>query len=160
MSLRSNIPDPYDMNEQRSLWAEVALQEAASKASGPQALADTRKLDNVAASFSCDLAYLADKRGWKLVNLLRVARARYDLEAEGVGEQFDGFEQLVPAYEPPEKPVQKALDRDAEDARADEILLQERARSAEARRAHEYIPTSVLRTYTSSERLWRTRFLS
>jgi len=52
-----------------------------------------------------------------LVSLLPVARARYDLEAEGVGEQFDGFEQLVPAYEPPEKPVQNAPDRDAEDAR-------------------------------------------
>ena len=34
--------------------------------------------------------------GSKLVNLLRVARARYDLETEGRGEQFDGFEQLVP----------------------------------------------------------------
>jgi hypothetical protein len=68
MSLRSNIPDPDDTNEQRSLWAEVALQE-------------------------------------------------FYLEAEGVGEQFDGFEQLVPAYEPPEKPVQNAPDRDAEDAR-------------------------------------------
>jgi hypothetical protein len=54
MSLRSNIPDPYDMNEQRSLWAEVALQEFASKVSGPQALADTCKLDNMAASFLCE----------------------------------------------------------------------------------------------------------
>jgi hypothetical protein len=34
----------------------------ASKVSGPQALADTRKLDNVAASFLCDLADLADER--------------------------------------------------------------------------------------------------
>ena len=40
MSLRSNIPDPYDMNEQRSLWAEVALREFASEVSGPQVLAD------------------------------------------------------------------------------------------------------------------------
>jgi len=54
-------------------------------------MADTPNLDHVAASFLCDLAHLADERGWKLVDLLRVARARYDLETESRGEQFDGF---------------------------------------------------------------------
>jgi hypothetical protein len=76
MSLRINIPDPDDMNEQRALWAEVALREFAYEVSGPQAMADTRNLDNVAADFLCDLAHLADQRGWKLVDLLRVARPR------------------------------------------------------------------------------------
>jgi hypothetical protein len=41
VSLRINIPDPDDMNEQRSLWAEVALREFAFEVSGrPQAIAD------------------------------------------------------------------------------------------------------------------------
>jgi len=56
-----------------------------------------RELDNVAASFLCDLAQRANERGWKLVDLLRVARARYGLETEDRGKQFDGFEELVPA---------------------------------------------------------------
>jgi hypothetical protein len=118
MSFRTNIPDPDDMNEQRALWAEVALREFAQEVSGPQAMADTRELDNVAASFLCDLAHLADERGWKLVDLLRVARARYDLETEGRGEQFDGFEQLVPPkYESARKPVQSAGINEGEDER-------------------------------------------
>jgi hypothetical protein len=72
--------------------------------------ADMRELDNAAASFLCDLAHLADERGWNLVYLLRVARARYNLETEGRGE-FDGFEDLVPPrYESPRKPVQSAGD--------------------------------------------------
>jgi len=96
MSLRTNIPDPDDMNEQRALWAEVALREFAFEVSGPQAMAETCNLDHVAINFLCDLAHLADQRGWKLVDLLRVARARYDLETESQGEQFDGFEELVP----------------------------------------------------------------
>jgi len=113
-----NIPDPDDLNEQRALWAEVALRELAYEISGPQALSDMRELDNVAASFLCDLAHLADERGWKLVELLRVARARYDLETEGRGEQFDGFEDLVPPrYESPRKPVQYAEIDEAEDER-------------------------------------------
>jgi hypothetical protein len=58
MSLRSNIPDPDGMNEQRAAWAEVALLEFASEVSGPQSLADTRELDNVAASFLCDSSAL------------------------------------------------------------------------------------------------------
>jgi hypothetical protein len=80
-------------------------------------MADTRNLDNVAASFLCHLAHLADERGWKLVDLLRVTCARYDLETEGRGEQFDGFEQLVPAYGPAKKTVQSAPVEDANDAR-------------------------------------------
>jgi hypothetical protein len=118
MSLRSNIPDPDDMNEQRALWAEVALREFAYEVNGPQAMADTLNLDNVATSFLCDLAHLADERGWKLVDLLRVARARYDLETESRGKQFDGFEQLVqPRYESPRKPAQSAGIDEAEDER-------------------------------------------
>jgi hypothetical protein len=117
MSLRTNIPDPDDMNEQRALWAEVALRELAYEVSGPQAMADTCNLDNVAASFLCDLAHLADESGWKLVHVLRVARARYDLETEGRGEQFDGFEQLVPPYESPQKPGRNAGIDEAEDER-------------------------------------------
>ena len=105
--MRTNVPDPDDMNEQRALWAKVALRELAIQVSGPEAFADMRQLDNVAANFLCDLAHLADQRGRKLVDLLRVARARYDPETESRGEQFDGFDQLVPpAYEPPKKPVQ------------------------------------------------------
>jgi len=118
MSLHINIPDPDDMNEQRALWAEVGLREIAYEVSGPQGMADTRNLDNVAASFLCDLAHLADERGWKLVELLRVARARYDLETEGQGEQFEGFEQLVSlAYGAAKKTVRSASVNDAEDAR-------------------------------------------
>jgi len=119
MSLHSNIPDPGDMNEQRSLWAEVALLEFAFEVGGPQSLADTRELDNVAASFLCNLAHLADDRGWKVVNLLRVACARYDLDTESRGEQFDGFEQLVPsAYGPAKKKdVQSAPVEEEDDAR-------------------------------------------
>jgi hypothetical protein len=117
LSLRTNIPDPDDMNLQRALWAKAALREFAIQVSGPQALSDMRELDNVAASFLCDLAHLADERGWKLVDLLRVARARYDLETESRGEQFDGFEQLVPPrYESPRKPMQRAgADEDDEE---------------------------------------------
>jgi hypothetical protein len=64
----------------------------------------------------CDLAHLADERGWKLVKLLRVARARYDLETENRGEQFDSFEELVPPkYESRKKPVQSAGIDEAED---------------------------------------------
>jgi hypothetical protein len=48
MSLRPNIPDPDEMNEQRALWAEVALREFAYEISGPQGMADTPNLDNVA----------------------------------------------------------------------------------------------------------------
>jgi hypothetical protein len=78
----------------------------------------TLNFDRVAASFLCDLVHLADERGWKLVDLLRVARARYDLETEGRGGQFDGFEQLVPPkYESPTKPVQGAGMDEAEDER-------------------------------------------
>jgi hypothetical protein len=117
VSLRINIPDPDDMNEQRSLWAEVALREFAFVASGPQAMADPNNLDHVAISFLCDLAHLADNRGWKLVDLLRIARARYDLETESRGEQFDGFEQLVPPAEPAKKTVQSASVEDENDAR-------------------------------------------
>jgi len=68
---RINIPDPDDMNEQRSLWAEVALRQFVVEVSGPQALVDTNNLDDVAIDFLCDLAHLADLRGWKLVKLLR-----------------------------------------------------------------------------------------
>ena len=72
-------------------------------------MADTPNLDNEAASLLCDLAHLADERGWKLVELLRVARARYDLKTESRGEQFEGFEELVPPrYESSKKPVQSA----------------------------------------------------
>jgi hypothetical protein len=118
MSLHTNIPDPDDMNEQRALWAEVALREFAYEVNGPHAMADTCNLDNVADSFLCDLAHLADVRGWKLVDLLRVARARYDLETEGQGEQFDTFEDLVPPrYESPKKPVQSAQIDEAEGER-------------------------------------------
>jgi hypothetical protein len=116
MSLHTNIPDPDDMNEQRALWAEVALREFAYEISGPQGMADTPNLDNVTTSLLCDLAHLADARGWKLVELLRVARARYDLETESRGEQFDGFEELVPPrYESSRKPVQSAGIEDARD---------------------------------------------
>jgi hypothetical protein len=94
------------------------LREFAFVASGPQVMADPNNLDHVAISFLCDLAHLADQRGWKLVDLLRVARARYDLETESRGEQFDGFEQLVPpAYEPAKKTVQSASVEDENDAR-------------------------------------------
>jgi hypothetical protein len=118
MSLRTNIPDPDDMNLQRALWAKAALREFAIQVSGPQALSDMRELDNVAASLLCDLAHLADERGWKLVDLLRVARARYNLETESRGEQFDGFEDLVPPrYESPRKPAQYAEIDEAEDER-------------------------------------------
>jgi hypothetical protein len=118
VSLHTNIPDPDDMNLQRALWAKAALREFAIEVSGPQALSDMRELDNVAASFLCDLAHLADERGWKLVDLLRVARARYDLETESRGEQFDGFEQLVqPRYESQRKPAQSAGIDEAEDER-------------------------------------------
>jgi len=118
MSLRNNIPDPDDMYEQRSLWAEVALREFAFEVSGPKALADTNNLDHVAIDFLCDLAHLADQRGWKLTDLLRVARARYDLNTESRGEQFESFEQLVaPAYEPPKKPVQSTGVDAVDDAR-------------------------------------------
>jgi hypothetical protein len=75
MSFRTNIPDPDDMNLKRALWAKAALREFAIQVSGPQALSDMRELDNVAASLLCDLAHLAHARGWKLVDLLRVARA-------------------------------------------------------------------------------------
>jgi hypothetical protein len=106
------------MNDQRAAWAEVALREYAYEVSGPRAMADDRHLDNVAADLLCDLAHIADERGWKLVDLLRVARARYDLETEGQGEQFDGFEQLVPPrYESPRKPVQSAGINEGEDER-------------------------------------------
>jgi len=70
MSLHTNIPDPDDINEQRARWAEVALREFAFEVSGPQGMADTRNLDKVATSLLCDLAHLADERGWKLVDLL------------------------------------------------------------------------------------------
>jgi hypothetical protein len=54
----------------------------------------------ISTTWSLASAHLADERGWKLVDLLRVARARYDLETESRGEQFDGFEELVlPRYE-------------------------------------------------------------
>jgi len=53
-----------------------------------------------------------------LVDLLRVARARYDLDTESRGEQFDGFEQLVPsAYGPAKKDVQSAPVEEEDDAR-------------------------------------------
>jgi hypothetical protein len=52
------------MNLQRALWAKAALREFAIQVNGPQALSDMRELDNVAASFLCDLAHLADQRGW------------------------------------------------------------------------------------------------
>jgi hypothetical protein len=65
MSLHTDIPDPDDMNEQRALWAEVALREFEYEVNGPQAMADTPNLDNVAASFLCNLSHLADGRGWK-----------------------------------------------------------------------------------------------
>jgi hypothetical protein len=53
-----------------------------------------------------------------LVDLLRVACARYGLETEDRGEQFDGFEQLVPPkYESPKKPVRRAGNDEAEDER-------------------------------------------
>ena len=118
MSLRINIPDPDDMNEQRAAWAEVALREHAYEVSGPQAMADTNNLDNVAINFLCDLAHLPDQRGWKLVNLLRRARASYDLETENRGEQFDGFEQLVPPrIESSRKPVKSAGSDEAENER-------------------------------------------
>jgi hypothetical protein len=114
--MRTNLPDPDDMNEQRALWAEVALREFAYEISGPQGMADTPNLDNVVASLLCDLAHLADERGWKLVDLLRVARGRYDLETESRGEQFDGFEELVPPrYGSSRKPVQSAGIEDARD---------------------------------------------
>jgi hypothetical protein len=74
LSHRTKIPDPDEMNEQCASWAKAALREFAIQVNGPQALSDTRNLDNVAASFLCDLA-LADERGWKLVDLLRVAHA-------------------------------------------------------------------------------------
>ena len=90
-----NLPDPDDMNEQRAAWAEIALREFAYEVNGPQAMTDDSHLDHVAADFLCDLAHLADTRGWKLVDLLRVARARYSLETEDQGIQFDGFEQLA-----------------------------------------------------------------
>jgi len=78
-------------------------------------MAGSSNLDNIAADFLCDLAHLADQRGWKLVDLLRVARARYDLDTESRGKQFDRFEQLVPpSYESPRKPVQSAGIDDAE----------------------------------------------
>jgi len=96
VSLRTNISGPDDMNLQRARWAKAALREFAIQVSGPQALFDMRALDNVVASFFRDLAHLADVRGWRLVDLLRVARARYDLKTEGHGEQFDRFEDLVP----------------------------------------------------------------
>jgi len=81
-------------------------------------MADTLNLDSVATSFLCDLEHLADQRGWKLVNLLRPARARYDLENESRGEQFEGFEQLVPpTYESPKKPAQSAGIDEVEDER-------------------------------------------
>jgi len=113
-----DIPDPDDMNEQRALWAEVALREFAFEVSGSQALADIKNLDHVAIDFLCDLAHLADLRGWKLIDLLRVARARYDLSTESQGEQFVGFEQLVPpASEATKKPVQTAGIDEADDAR-------------------------------------------
>src|ERR1043166_8170464 len=106
-----NIPDPDEMNEQRAAWAEIGLREFALETSGPQALRPECNLDSVAISFLCNLAHLSDQRGWKLVDLLRVARARYDLETESQGEQFDGFEQLVPpAHKPVKKPVQSARD--------------------------------------------------
>jgi hypothetical protein len=118
MSLRTNIPDPDDMNEQGAAWAEVALREFAYEVSGPRAMADTLNLDSVATSFLCDLAHLANECGWRLVDLLRVARARYDLETESRGEQFDRFEELVPPrYEPPKKPVQSAGIDEAEGER-------------------------------------------
>jgi hypothetical protein len=118
MSLHTNIPDPDDMNEQRALWAEVALREFAYEISGPQGMADTPNLDNVTTSLLCDLAHLADARGWKLVDLLRVARARYDLETLSNGEQFNSFEQLVaPRYESPRRPVQSADIDEAEGER-------------------------------------------
>src|ERR1700758_3061520 len=49
MSLHTDIPDPDDMNEQRALWAEVALREFEYEVSGPQGMADTSNLDNVAS---------------------------------------------------------------------------------------------------------------
>jgi len=53
-----------------------------------------------------------------LGDLLRVARARYDLNTESRGEQFDGFEQLVPPVdESPKRPVQSAGIAEADDAR-------------------------------------------
>jgi hypothetical protein len=61
----TNIPDPDDMNLQRALWAKAALREFAIEVSGPQALSDMRELDNVAVSFMCDLAHLADERRWE-----------------------------------------------------------------------------------------------
>jgi len=103
------------LNAQRALWPEIALREFAYEVSGPQALAETRNLENLAADFLCDLAHLADPRGWKLVDLLRVARARYDLATESRGEQFDGFEQLMPpAYGSAKKRVQSASLNDEE----------------------------------------------
>jgi len=73
MSLRTNIPDPDDMNEQRALWAKVALREFALEISGPEAAG---YLDHVAIDFLCDLAHLADQRAWKLVDLLPAWRGR------------------------------------------------------------------------------------
>src|SRR5215470_2585619 len=77
----TNIPDPDEMNEQRALWCKAALRQY------PHAVGDLRQLDNVAANFLADLAHLADECGWKLVELLRRARASYDLETEDHGEQ-------------------------------------------------------------------------
>jgi len=82
VSLRTNIPDPDDMNEQRSLWAEVGLREFASEISGPMALTNVSNLHHFAIDLLCNLAHLAYQHGWKLVDLLRVARTRYDLNTE------------------------------------------------------------------------------
>src|SRR5438105_287733 len=95
VKMPTNLPDPDELNDERAHWAETALRGFAYEVSGPQGLEDLRQLDHVASNFLCDLAHLADQRGWKLVDVLRVARAAYELETEGQGEQFDGFEQLV-----------------------------------------------------------------
>src|SRR5947209_18974900 len=87
-------PTP-NMNDQRANWAEAALRHYAVQVSGPHAFEDMCNADEVVANVLCDLAHLADERGWRLVDLLRIARSRYELETESQGEQFDNFEQLV-----------------------------------------------------------------
>jgi len=78
-----------------------------------------RELDNLAARLLCDLAHVVDQRGWKLVDLLTVARARYGLEIDDRGEQLDGFELVPPQYESRKKTVQSAgADEDDEQRRA------------------------------------------
>lgn len=73
-------PDPEDMNDERSEWAEQALDLfiGFTGCDEQDALCD----------LLANLAHLCDRKGWSMENELRRARMHYKDETENQGTQF------------------------------------------------------------------------